>query len=52
MECSDLERVCHLLDTRPSIAFYKNTLGAEMLEEWRGMRLEGEGIDRLANLAK
>lgn len=36
----------------PSIAFYKNILGAEMLEEWRGMRLEGEGIDRLASLAK
>ncbi|KAI3624585.1 ats1 [Malassezia furfur] len=35
----------------PSIAFYKETLGAQMLDEWRGMRLEGNGIERLASLS-
>ncbi|WFD31585.1 Acetyltransferase (GNAT) [Malassezia sp. CBS 17886] len=35
----------------PSIGFYKGTLGAEMLEEWRGMRLDVDGIKRLAHLS-
>ncbi|WFC99535.1 Acetyltransferase (GNAT) [Malassezia yamatoensis] len=35
----------------PAIAFYQKTLGAEMLEEWRTLRLEGDGIDRLASLS-
>ena len=32
----------------PSIAFYKS-LGARPLENWRGYRLEGESLDRLAS---
>ncbi|WFD44081.1 Acetyltransferase (GNAT) [Malassezia psittaci] len=35
----------------PAIAFYQKTLGAEMLEEWRTLRLEGDGIQRLASLS-
>lgn len=32
---------------QPSIDFYKKTLNAATMEEWQGMRLEGEGIDAL-----
>lgn len=35
---------------KPSIGFYHNTLGAEMLDEWRTMRLDLSGIQRLARL--
>lgn len=35
----------------PSIAFYEQTLGAKGMDEWRGMRLEGEGIKALSRLA-
>merc|ERR1711974_364130 len=34
----------------PSIGFYKNTLGAIMMDEWRTMRLDRAGIERLACL--
>lgn len=34
---------------RPSIAFYEKSLGAKMHSEWRLMRLERDGIERLAN---
>ncbi|KAK4686376.1 diamine N-acetyltransferase, partial [Tremellales sp. Uapishka_1] len=37
----------------PSIAFYKNSLGAETLDEWDTMRIEGdEGIERLVAMKK
>ena len=35
----------------PSIGFYIKTLGAETLDEWRGMRLDTNGIARLQHLA-
>lgn len=35
----------------PSIGFYSKTLGAEMLDEWRVMRLGTEGIARLQHLS-
>ena len=34
----------------PSIGFYKNTLGAIMMDEWHTMRLDRAGIERLACL--
>ncbi|SNX83366.1 related to n-acetyltransferase [Melanopsichium pennsylvanicum] len=34
----------------PSIAFYTKVLGAEPMDEWKGMRLESEGIENLAKL--
>ncbi|KAL4402220.1 Peroxygenase 1 [Malassezia pachydermatis] len=40
----------HVLDwNAPSIAFYEKSLGAKMHSEWRLMRLERDGIERLAN---
>lgn len=51
MERTYMERVRHSINSRPAIAFYQKTLGAEMLEEWRTLRLEGDGIDRLASLS-
>lgn len=34
----------------PSIAFYKQVLGAKPMDGWTGMRLEEEGIERLQTL--
>ncbi|KIS70364.1 uncharacterized protein UMAG_01533 [Mycosarcoma maydis] len=34
----------------PSIAFYTKVLGAKPMDEWKGMRLEQQGIENLANL--
>lgn len=34
----------------PSIAFYTQVLGAKPMDEWKGMRLEQQGIRNLANL--
>jgi hypothetical protein len=36
----------------PSINFYEKALGAKAMEEWMGMRLEGEGIENLLKFAK
>ena len=51
---ADVERVRGVsrwrANIRPALGFYKNTLHAELLEEWRTMRLDGDGIDRLAHL--
>jgi len=33
-----------------SIGFYCNYLGARLLDEWSGCRLEGEGIEKLTKL--
>lgn len=33
---------------QPSIDFYEKTLGAVTMGEWQGMRLETDGIARLA----
>jgi GNAT superfamily N-acetyltransferase len=47
------ERDCGRLDwqvldwNQPSIDFYEKVLGATMMKEWKGMRLEGEGISAL-----
>jgi hypothetical protein len=35
---------------KPSIDFYEKKLGAKMMEEWVGMRLEGDGIRKLGSL--
>ena len=35
----------------PAIEFYKS-LGAEMMKEWLTMRVEGEGLKKLAKMAK
>jgi len=32
----------------PAIAFYEQSLGAKGMDEWRGMRLEEDGIRALA----
>ncbi|KAG8757625.1 hypothetical protein FRC14_001792 [Serendipita sp. 396] len=48
------EKGCARLDwsvlkwNTPSIAFYEEVLGAKGMDEWRGMRLEEEGIKALA----
>ncbi|KIM22288.1 hypothetical protein M408DRAFT_332983 [Serendipita vermifera MAFF 305830] len=48
------EKNCSRLDwsvlkwNTPSIAFYEQTLGAKGMDDWRGMRLEEEGIKALA----
>lgn len=34
----------------PSIAFYKEVIGANIMEDWSMVRLEGNGITNLANL--
>ncbi|KAJ9478379.1 Acetyltransferase [Pseudozyma hubeiensis] len=34
----------------PSIAFYTKVLGAKPMDEWKGMRLEQQGIQDLAQL--
>lgn len=41
--------LCHNLDS-PSIAFYTQVLGAKPQDEWKGMRLEQDGIQNLAKL--
>ncbi|KAF9513805.1 hypothetical protein BS47DRAFT_1329323 [Hydnum rufescens UP504] len=47
------ERECGRLDwqvldwNQPSIDFYEKVLGATMMKEWKGMRLEGDGLDAL-----
>ncbi|VDC00115.1 unnamed protein product [Peniophora sp. CBMAI 1063] len=35
---------------QPSIDFYRHKLGAISMDEWTGMRLEEDGIERLKNL--
>ena len=35
---------------QPSIDFYRHKLGAKSMDEWTGMRLEEDGIERLKNL--
>lgn len=51
------EKDCARLDwsvlkwNTPSIAFYEQTLKAKAMEEWMGMRLEGEGIENLQKFA-
>lgn len=35
---------------QPSIDFYRHKLGAKPMDEWTGMRLEEDGIERLKNL--
>jgi hypothetical protein len=37
-------------NVRPSIAFYTKVLHAKPMDEWKGMRLEADGIAALANL--
>ncbi|KAK0549444.1 Peroxygenase 1 [Tilletia horrida] len=50
------ERGCARMDwsvltwNAPAIGFYEGTLGATRMEEWRQMRLDEEGIKRLATL--
>ncbi|KAE8225389.1 hypothetical protein CF319_g1849 [Tilletia indica] len=50
------ERGCARMDwsvltwNAPSIAFYEKTLGATRMEEWRQMRLDEDGINRLESL--
>ena len=34
---------------QPSIDFYEKRLGAKLMSEWAGMRLEEDGIDALKN---
>ncbi|KAJ1028738.1 hypothetical protein NDA16_001903 [Ustilago loliicola] len=34
----------------PFIAFYEKVLGAKPMDEWKGMRLEHEGIENLSKL--
>ncbi|ROV90665.1 hypothetical protein VPNG_10110 [Cytospora leucostoma] len=34
----------------PSIKFYQDVIGATKMEEWVGMRVDGEGLVRLSNL--
>ncbi|KAF8609190.1 hypothetical protein BDV93DRAFT_432259, partial [Ceratobasidium sp. AG-I] len=49
------ENDCPRLDwawNEPSIAFYKQVLGATAMEEWQGMRLEREGIQTLRKYVK
>ncbi|PWN97205.1 acyl-CoA N-acyltransferase, partial [Tilletiopsis washingtonensis] len=47
------ERGCARIDwsvltwNAPSIAFYTQVLGADMMQQWRTCRLEGEGIKKL-----
>ncbi|CEL57459.1 Diamine acetyltransferase 2 OS=Bos taurus GN=SAT2 PE=2 SV=1 [Rhizoctonia solani AG-1 IB] len=36
----------------PSIAFYEQVLGAKPMDEWKGMRLETEGIRNLRKYVK
>jgi len=36
----------------PSIGFYEKSLGAKMMSEWVGMRLEEEGIENLKRFAR
>ncbi|CAE6506945.1 unnamed protein product [Rhizoctonia solani] len=36
----------------PSIAFYEQVLGAKPMDEWKGMRLEVEGIKNLRKYVK
>ncbi|ETS62771.1 hypothetical protein PaG_02513 [Moesziomyces aphidis] len=51
------QRDCARLDwsvltwNAPSIAFYTQVLGAKPMDEWKGMRLEQQGIENLAKLA-
>ena len=33
---------------QPSIEFYEGAIGAEMMEEWAGMRVEGLALEKLA----
>ncbi|KAF8508869.1 acyl-CoA N-acyltransferase [Hysterangium stoloniferum] len=53
-----LEKDCARMDwsvlkwNAPSIAFYEKVLGATGMEEWQGMRLEGDGITSLAKFRK
>jgi hypothetical protein len=35
----------------PSIGFYEKALGAKGMDEWRGMRLEEDGIRALSQIA-
>jgi len=35
----------------PSIQFYEKALGAKGMDEWRGMRLEEDGIRALSQVA-
>jgi ribosomal protein S18 acetylase RimI-like enzyme len=50
------ERGCARIDwsvltwNAPSIAFYTQVLGADMMQQWRTCRLEGEGIKKLQTL--
>ncbi|KAN0063324.1 Peroxygenase 1 [Thecaphora frezii] len=50
------EKECGRMDwsvltwNEPSIAFYTKVLGAKPMDGWQGMRLEKEGIDKLATL--
>lgn len=50
------EKDCARLDwsvlkwNTPSIAFYEKRLEAKAMEEWMGMRLEGQGIENLQKL--
>ncbi|KJA23071.1 hypothetical protein HYPSUDRAFT_185406 [Hypholoma sublateritium FD-334 SS-4] len=49
------EKNCARLDwsvlkwNQPSIDFYEKRLGAKLMSEWAGMRLEEEGIEALKN---
>jgi hypothetical protein len=42
---------CVLQWNQPSIDFYEQSLGATMMSEWVGMRLEEDGIENLKRFA-